>query len=119
MTTIDTKPLRELMQKATPGPWCHFGPHRDAIGYMPDGKYEDVPWYNASKQSDGNDAALIVAMRNELPALLDRIERLERLEEVAEALLRARIDSTNLSRPFMDLAKSLDALARLDAKGEG
>jgi len=73
--TIDTKALRELMAKATPerwarrslcGSWRIFGGLNDKL-IASDKHYGD-------KWSD--DSALIVAMRNALPALLDAVDRL-------------------------------------------
>jgi hypothetical protein len=81
--TIDTAALRELCERATPGPWeygidpCHFDSpevrnNRWAI-YVP----------------TDEDAAFIAAARTALPELLDRVEKLENVAEEASELLEA------------------------------
>jgi hypothetical protein len=83
---IDTKRLRELMEKATPGPWT---------GDRIDGTVK----YNMHGQ-DGSlvingdlwheDHELIMALRNELPAILARLEKLEAVAEAARTYVNRK-----------------------------
>lgn len=85
--------MRELLAKATPGPWAYECHGRDgwyAVGVLAEpgtekfltGQqetgYADVVERVALEIELGADAALIAALRNEAPALLDRVEALER-----------------------------------------
>jgi hypothetical protein len=101
LTDDDVKRLRELLAKATPGPWrsqragnapCHGAlvgqsailelprPYNEA--YIAERKLREVSLFT------DDDADLIAAMRNALPDLLDEIDRLR--AELAEATARAR-----------------------------
>jgi len=78
MTRPDIEALRRLLKEATPGPWraCAWDPmERPHVHYDKPGERvcrpPDVPLTSA-------DAHLIVAARDALPALLDRIEALEK-----------------------------------------
>lgn len=70
--------LRELLNKATPAPWraCTWDPmerphvHKDDPAEHACSPRGDVPRTTV-------DAALIAALRNEAPGLLDRVEALE------------------------------------------
>jgi hypothetical protein len=79
--------LRELMGRAKPAPWC-AGPNNPA---KPEGEWsvDSLPiaqrdWEESEVVSDWfrgeHDAALIVAMRNALPALLAVCEAAQRLQ---------------------------------------
>lgn len=75
------KELRELEQKATPGPWDLFGVTDS--GLLPDiidanlNHVARVHGHNAMAPGQSRyDAELIAAMRNALPALLAELERL-------------------------------------------
>ena len=88
MSKADRARLRELLGKATPGPWeC------DDYGVdFPGARYGEVA-YVLSKtrgrfEATSDNAALIVAAVNALPALLDRIDALE-------AGLRSVIDAAD------------------------
>ena len=113
--------LRELEAKATPGPWCVRDNFRicgytaraneHLQGYDAENNYgpEEIGQtftirkftkerYHALGQSDSysaeaaaNDAEFIALARNELPALLSRLDTLEReREQMREALEKAR-----------------------------
>jgi hypothetical protein len=91
--SLDINELRRLLAEATPGPW-EYSP---SDSYCDCGKGCETPatcddWYTACTASvpqahtvdcgdyfglSDNNAALIVAAVNALPALLDRIEKLE------------------------------------------
>jgi chromosome segregation ATPase len=62
--TIDTKELRRLLERATPGPW-----YEDGDEIRSDSEMGRMPYVPTNR-------ALIVAMRNALPGLLDEVERL-------------------------------------------
>jgi len=90
--------LRELVEKATPGPWglnsCEgtnggdecwqAGPHQDI--YRPDGDGFGTPVVDIEGGDDQTkaNAALIVEVVNALPALLDELDTLERRVLAAE-----------------------------------
>ena len=92
--------LRELMGKATPGPWA-FGGYGDenkyGIGVVMDANDAPVVGYDESgdgvvvesvaPEVDGYaNAALIAATHNALPALLDRLELLVDVAKAAKGL---------------------------------
>jgi len=68
---FDTAELRRLMAEATVAPWETTG---DLIGRYEAGR----PWEMIAAATLHADAALIAAMRNALPALLDTIDALRR-----------------------------------------
>lgn len=70
-TTERTAKLRALLEKATPGPW-NVRPNDDA-GQVRAGVRVLALTAGEQRMSD---AALIVAMRNELPAILDALDAL-------------------------------------------
>jgi hypothetical protein len=80
VSTIDIGALRKLLAEATPGPWgseCAsvFGPDpdRDSVA--------ECDWDQTKPgELEDADAALIAAMRNALPALLDAAEAMQRLQ---------------------------------------
>lgn len=67
--SIDIKRLRELMEKATPGPWVQH-PQAPRSVHQPE--------YQCWIPALDTDAELIAAMRNALPALLAAWEDAER-----------------------------------------
>jgi hypothetical protein len=67
--TLDIEHLRRLEREADPAPWTAAGNN-----WNPLGQYGSNP--DQYKQQC-KDAALIVAARNALPELLERLERLE------------------------------------------
>lgn len=88
MPDIDTEELRRLTREATPGPW-KWGWTTDLTSpptkrFTKD-SYTVEPAVCATSRLKGgfDDAALLVAMRNALPALLDRMEKLERVAEAS------------------------------------
>ena len=84
---MDTKELRELLEKATPGAWAYelngpkesyWRPLLDFYRPLETGNERAVTgWPEGRLCIAEPDAALIVAAVNNLPALLDRIEALE------------------------------------------
>lgn len=71
--------LRALLERASPGPWRAYPPNTCVPGYDVCDRVVSDRWTHRSS-GDGmsdDDAALICALRNETPALLDRLERLE------------------------------------------
>lgn len=74
---IDIAALRELLAKATPGPWDWDGDGPAAVFALDADGAQDAHVADSSPL----DAALICAARNAVPGLLDRIEALERSVE--------------------------------------
>ena len=76
--------LRELTRAATPGPWVDGAGDifaEDTLGedgMVRDGECEVASCYSRNRIED---EALIVAMRNALPALLDVVEAARAVEE--------------------------------------
>lgn len=85
--TIDEQALerlRGLLEKATPGEWRQWRLERSSTLIVIDG--ED-PQRIVSSGRTGDDAALIVAMKNTLPDLFARIASdAKRIKEMREAL---------------------------------
>lgn len=100
---LDTAKLRDLLVKATPGPWrfrhrCVGNEgdpspgHDEQIGLGWDWSDDNAnipPEPMRGVFALGADAALVMAARNELPALLDRIEALGRVIDDALCHLEA------------------------------
>lgn len=93
--------LRELLEKATPGPWEHGGPHpwvtvivMTAPAYSgPDPEppcYEPIAILHQgtteNPQADA-DAELIVALRTHAPALLDALDQAEKGHTITRSYL--------------------------------
>lgn len=114
---LDTAALRKLLEAATPGPWHLYAKHKlvickeddFSIGQMSAG-YPQAPL----KEQEAN-AALIVAMRNALPALLDRLKELERdaarWRFVVSARNRTDIELASIdpTQPDEDFIAAIDA----------
>jgi hypothetical protein len=106
--TPDTKRLRELLAKATPGPWRaeRIG-EEESLVHAPESaeqlaKRRDVG--HACVFCDSHHAAnaeLIAAAVNALPALLDEIDRLRRVAEAARE--QAPALNSDLTRALRDL----------------
>lgn len=100
----DIAKLRELLAKATPGPWDAMNTFAEQGVEIWDGGPGDMPIarlayrYPKVPGRDAHpDAALIVALHNAAPALLDEVEALRLHRESANAQCR-------------ELAKEADAL---------
>jgi hypothetical protein len=108
--TIPIQNLRELLAKATPGPWTFYS-DSGAVCINDGCGIAGVPivLMYADRGHRVDDAALIVAMRNELPSILDRLEK---LEKVAVA---ARVVSSQRNGPYLmeDMEATLHAEAVL------
>jgi hypothetical protein len=108
----DIEKLRELLAKATPGPWYYYE------GEIEDGKQiegADLRGNGASvwridmgdyDALDNANAALIVAVVNALPELLDEVERLRELDaaraELAEINVWTDDDQRGLTAAVAD-----------------
>lgn len=113
---IDLDELQRLHEAATPEPWLSDRPRlhiriRDSRGLfvMERGSHGGVRCHE--------DAALIVAARNALPALLRLARRARRLEEAAAELIR--IDAQCWMVVDREVSDALDALRAALAEGEG
>lgn len=89
MNTEERKRLRELCDKATPGPWRKVVCNKEDGWSCVMGEHEAVTDGVQTGEMNGDNADFIAAARNALPELLDEVERLrarvERLEKVREA----------------------------------
>ena len=96
MTTIDTKRLRELAEKATQGPLMvvkHYGLPGDGDEFFIENGHQII-----AQRLDEQDACLIDAALNALPALLDAYDERERLREALEGYsctCKGKCDATN------------------------
>jgi hypothetical protein len=85
MTPIEQ--LRELMRKATPGPWkiavCDTHLHRPGVSGLSCEKIRGDK-SRIIETGPSQDANLIIAMRNHLPALLAVVESAQILDECFE-----------------------------------
>lgn len=92
MTRVDTARLRELLAKATPGEWKHYRrkPTKkewqiDAVDDANGDAVVHRTGFDASplrQKAKAANAALIVALRNAAPALLDEVEALRAEKDV-------------------------------------
>lgn len=73
--------LRALLEAATPGPWAR-NKQDTRLDYIESDECE------VAMDCYRSDAALIVEMRNSLPALLDRLDKLEAVAEANKKLLK-------------------------------
>lgn len=115
---VDIARLRELLAKATPGPWDTHdmeGSNNTRLFYV--GYYiGSIGNSDAPKVQNEIDADLIAALRNDAPALLDELERLrddcaEKQEQI-ELLQGLNEESVKYeSIRNGDLIKSLDELS--------
>lgn len=129
MTAPDIVALRELLAKATPGPYKRTSPGVDCWpGCAPSWRDRRVIQDHLKGDKHARvvadtmrapDAALIVAAVNALPALLDRIEQLERERDAAQGdaeryrLWRRRAVADD--EPFM-WGEDLDQLPTTEAE---
>jgi hypothetical protein len=78
---MNTKELRELLEKATPGPWavyrCSFADEDPDSACGLNGGSFDACREECHHTVPLKDAALIVALRNAAPLLLDVVEAAE------------------------------------------
>jgi hypothetical protein len=83
MSDINVERLRELLAKATPGPW-HWSENGNIYG-GPEGRYADVDEvaaiYTNDEATGAPNAPLIIEVINALPNLLADYERLRGMEE--------------------------------------
>lgn len=109
--------LRELCEKATPGPWTaeydnadnagggwwyDIGPARVGAGYL---------CSDAKEKQVEHDAAFIAAARTAVPELLDEVERLR--AELADARRQAEADRADANRIMAEYDKLWRACAAL------
>lgn len=125
--------LRALLAKATPGPWrLHLvddttiiSPAGEVATTCDSSQTEREDGYNIEYEQMEADAALIVAMRNAMPALLDAASRIRALSAENEALWigdadtrRAIGDRFCLVPPDGGDMKTWEAAAALRAENE-
>ena len=114
-----TKKLADLLKAASPGPWRMTpGEHGPATIY----DAIEVGWLARIKESvpqKNADAALIVALVNAAPLMLDAVNALVVLrQDVIEAKLQSRSPAnlTNWGEVNVSLDRAKDALDALEAK---
>jgi hypothetical protein len=99
--------LRALAEKATPGPLTYYcaaatddGPGEVLIGASPDGPL----WSREASHQAEDDARLIVAACNALPALLDRLSEAEAERDALRAALQRIVDGDHhdIDNPDLD-----------------
>ena len=83
--TITTTRLRELAQAATPGPWEHVPGEPWPVSQVPYVAGPNRFGCVCQRVSLDDDAALIVALRNALPELLEALELREACERLDAA----------------------------------
>lgn len=111
MNTEERKRLRELCEKATKGPWEAKEPaFAPGIGRARVFGPGYAPKHDGKECIKLEDAELIAAARNALPAILDEVDRLEaRVKELSNpATWRATINRLE--------SAELEALAELDER---
>jgi len=109
---IDLDALQRLHEAATPEPWTA---EYACIVAGPVGA-RTMSIYDEGGHSP-EDAAMIAASRNALPALLRLARRARRLEEAAQAYLRIEAQCWMIGD--RDVSDALDALRAALAEGEG
>ena len=100
---IDTKALRELAQKATPGPWkivsdaLHFHSLTSIFAGKVDHKNRipaqmivDIGGNDESPQLEANTRFIAAANPAVVLAMLDEIDRLQKIESAAQNLAKVR-----------------------------
>lgn len=111
---IDIDALEKLLAAATPGPWCWDLECLAMRAPAPDGppyrKHPIIETDNGYYGPDADDAALIVALRNNAEGMIAELKVLRDLETVARLLLS---DLESCSPPRELLLRK--ALAALDA----
>lgn len=115
---IDIAALRELLAKATPGPWQAWD---RGIGWeVHDASKNEINSGFRETFSEA-DAALIAALRNAAPALLDRIETLtaenERLKGIFESANAAASQRTMERDAATRRIEALESALRRSRRG--
>lgn len=90
---MDVEKLRELERRATAAPWEWVGSDLDGpdcttvitVKDTPEGAWSELQSGELVMENEEHDRALIVALRNAAPEILEKLARLEKLERVAEA----------------------------------
>lgn len=114
---IDIPTLRRLHEAATPGPWR--GDRLDGtVKYQILGGPEGDEEVSVCSGDNGNNAlggpygfhsdhdeALVMALRNALPALLDELEALRRVRDAAD-VMRSAVDAVLLDADVNDLDRA-------------
>ncbi len=127
------KELRELLEKATPGPWewssgnyALYGAKNKCVMAARDGAvYSEYSSDPADiKIPNDADRSLVVSARNHLPALLDALERgreetIEECAKVAEHPYSDAVAAFGPDEPLAVGAKIAAALRSLSTPGKG
>jgi hypothetical protein len=119
VTTPDVKRLREMLREATPWPWRAVQSFRPPSPSTFPAVVVDYDDKNGTRRVDfvireaaaEPDIALVVAMRNALPALLDEIDRLRRAIRKAHTLIDKAMGDTDPIDPDDPLLRAAQALS--------
>ncbi|OWT61989.1 hypothetical protein [Candidimonas nitroreducens] len=138
--TIDTKRLRELLAKATPGPW-HT--KTECPGRCCWHVFRDLPLYGGEPDDAGNqdepivmnecsedDAALMAEARNQLPAILDELdvgaaqiaqlrESLRKAEQLTQVCGDWNLDEVEIDGEMIDILDLRDEFRAALAQEQG
>jgi hypothetical protein len=115
----DTKALRELLAKATPGPWRHDAGDTAVFATAPSKTGSRLLQTLVAGNAAPNDAALIVALHNAAPALLDEIDRLREVERAARVIRESGIVTDESFVALANAFVALDALRASSPSGGG
>lgn len=105
--------LRGLLERATPGPWCRGIGNEGGNIQGANGPVAETRWFgNTHKEvmRDHGNAALIVAMHNALPALLDALTTSRDRERELEADLGDLVDWLHSNQRTIEGEFSMDEL---------
>jgi hypothetical protein len=126
MSDLDITGLRAKFAAATPGPWSEASQDEERGWYHEDAEpgFDRVAGPPTSPHHAAADVELIVALRNQGPALLDRVEEAEgavqgvgqALEEYQERAEKAEVENADL-RARLETAEAR-ASASLKREGE-
>jgi len=121
LTPETIRELRELLSKATQGPWVFAGKHARTTHEGCGGSFWDLSVLQAGEGAywhfgyvrDDENAALIVAMKNNIPALLSAAERALRYE-AALGLARQIVEGSRRSLYVSSNENGLIPYAQID-----
>jgi|GEM_PF-6054259 len=114
----DLSKLKELLGKATPGPWTYKTDAAYDVNVIsaPDG-YGSSKYVCATKQHD--DGVMIVAAVNALPELIAEVEGLRAKVEMAIGDLRKRCDTCTYLEQDADFSQCAICCQDVEDKREG
>jgi hypothetical protein len=117
MTLVDLDKLETLERAATPGPWDKVDSKGEIHIYCcsnSDGYIHSGDW--VASAADGDEAALILGVRNALPDLIAELRAARAVVRAARSLDEAHLASEQYARhgcpnPLSDVLAAYDAVA--------